>query len=162
MREPRNTLFLSKKNKFFSQNLLTNSAKSDIILSVERTNSQQKKPHNIAVLCNGSTADSDSVCWGSNPYTAVKSSRIIPWGFFFSLTWTNNEHGAVAFAMRQPRSSVFWLCMTQTQTEPPSLQRKAINSQTTLRDPWNTSHYKRSLRYQPRSAWQARTNSQLR
>ena len=23
-----------------------------------------------AVLCNGSTTDSDSVCWGSNPYTA--------------------------------------------------------------------------------------------
>ena len=28
----------------------------------------------IAVLCNGSTADSDSVCWGSNPYTAAKKT----------------------------------------------------------------------------------------
>ena len=25
----------------------------------------------IAELCNGSTADSDSVCWGSNPYSAA-------------------------------------------------------------------------------------------
>ena len=27
----------------------------------------------IAELCNGSTADSDSVCWGSNPYSAAKT-----------------------------------------------------------------------------------------
>ncbi len=26
----------------------------------------------IAELCNGSTTDSDSVCWGSNPYSAAK------------------------------------------------------------------------------------------
>lgn len=25
-----------------------------------------------AELCNGSTTDSDSVCWGSNPYSAAK------------------------------------------------------------------------------------------
>ena len=28
----------------------------------------------IAELCNGSTADSDSVCWGSNPYSAAKKT----------------------------------------------------------------------------------------
>ena len=28
----------------------------------------------IAELCNGSTTDSDSVCWGSNPYSAAKLS----------------------------------------------------------------------------------------
>ena len=29
---------------------------------------------NIAELCNGSTADSDSVCWGSNPYSAARKN----------------------------------------------------------------------------------------
>ena len=27
---------------------------------------------NIGELCNGSTTDSDSVCWGSNPYSPAK------------------------------------------------------------------------------------------
>lgn len=27
----------------------------------------------IAELCNGSTTDSDSVCWGSNPYSAARN-----------------------------------------------------------------------------------------
>ena len=27
----------------------------------------------LAELCNGSTTDSDSVCWGSNPYSAAKN-----------------------------------------------------------------------------------------
>ena len=38
----------------------------------------------IAVLCNGSTADSDSVCRGSNPFTAAKKKQV-PTGtcFFF-------------------------------------------------------------------------------
>ena len=31
---------------------------------------------NIGELCNGSTTDSDSVCWGSNPYSpAIKRLR---------------------------------------------------------------------------------------
>ena len=30
------------------------------------------RSRNIAELCNGSTTDSDSVCWGSNPYSAAK------------------------------------------------------------------------------------------
>ena len=29
----------------------------------------------IGDLCNGSTTDSDSVCWGSNPYSAAKNHR---------------------------------------------------------------------------------------
>ena len=28
----------------------------------------------IGELCNGSTTDSDSVCWGSNPYSAAKKT----------------------------------------------------------------------------------------
>ena len=28
----------------------------------------------LAELCNGSTTDSDSVCWGSNPYSAAKKT----------------------------------------------------------------------------------------
>ena len=35
-------------------------------------------------LCNGSTTDSDSVCWGSNPYSPAKSPRIYPWGLLFT------------------------------------------------------------------------------
>lgn len=31
----------------------------------------QNLQQNIAELCNGSTADSDSACWGSNPYSAA-------------------------------------------------------------------------------------------
>ena len=27
--------------------------------------------YDFAELCNGSTTDSDSVCWGSNPYSAA-------------------------------------------------------------------------------------------
>ena len=37
----------------------------------------------IAELCNGSTADSDSVCWGSNPYSAAKEKRPSSDGLFF-------------------------------------------------------------------------------
>ena len=40
--------------------------------------------HNIAELCNGSTADSDSVCWGSNPYSAAKEKRPPSVVFFLS------------------------------------------------------------------------------
>ena len=28
---------------------------------------------NFGELCNGSTTDSDSVCWGSNPYSPAKN-----------------------------------------------------------------------------------------
>ena len=31
-----------------------------------------KNKVNIGELCNGSTTDSDSVCWGSNPYSPAK------------------------------------------------------------------------------------------
>lgn len=30
--------------------------------------------HDFGELCNGSTTDSDSVCWGSNPYSAAKKT----------------------------------------------------------------------------------------
>ncbi len=39
---------------------------------------------NIGELCNGSTTDSDSVCWGSNPYSpAKKKALILVIGAFF-------------------------------------------------------------------------------
>ncbi len=39
----------------------------------------------LAELCNGSTTDSDSVCWGSNPYSAAKTKpRSSDCGFVFS------------------------------------------------------------------------------
>ena len=47
---------MSRKTK----KVLTNQEKFDIMFFVK------------AVLCNGSTTDSDSVCWGSNPYSAAK------------------------------------------------------------------------------------------
>ena len=38
----------------------------------------------IGELCNGSTTDSDSVCWGSNPYPAAKKkSRTLGVTFSF-------------------------------------------------------------------------------
>ena len=44
-----------------------------------------------AELCNGSTTDSDSVCWGSNPYSAAKKEtanfkRNLLFPFLFSLS----------------------------------------------------------------------------
>ena len=45
-------------------------------MSVYNTNSQAKNMPVVRVTgigewCNGSTTDSDSVCWGSNPYPAA-------------------------------------------------------------------------------------------
>ena len=39
----------------------------------------------LAELCNGSTTDSDSVCWGSNPYSAATKQTAIFRGLFFLL-----------------------------------------------------------------------------
>ena len=39
-----------------------------------------------AVLCNGSTADSDSVCLGSNPSTAAIETSVLP-GFLHIEVW---------------------------------------------------------------------------
>ena len=36
----------------------------------------------IEELCNGSTTDSDSVCWGSNPYSSAKQTTIQEGGRF--------------------------------------------------------------------------------
>ena len=44
---------------------------------------------NIAELCKGSTADSDSVCEGSNPSSAAKSPSHKAWSFFFFHNCTN-------------------------------------------------------------------------
>ena len=30
----------------------------------------------VAELCNGSTTDSDSVCWGSNPYSTATAPKL--------------------------------------------------------------------------------------
>ena len=45
---------------------------------------------NKGELCNGSTADSDSVCWGSNPYSPAKEKRP-PHGGLFSFLWLWNR-----------------------------------------------------------------------
>ena len=56
---------LSKKENF-SKILLTNAFSCVKIMSVS----------NKAELCNGSTADSDSVCWGSNPYIPARKKHL--------------------------------------------------------------------------------------
>ena len=38
---------------------------------------------NIGELCNGSTTDSDSVCWGSNPYSPAKNKPPIRVVYFW-------------------------------------------------------------------------------
>ncbi len=40
---------------------------------------------NIGELCNGSTTDSDSVCWGSNPYSPGKTKDHPRGGLLFLL-----------------------------------------------------------------------------
>ena len=32
--------------------------------------------HDFGELCNGSTTDSDSVCWGSNPYSTATAPKL--------------------------------------------------------------------------------------
>ena len=43
---------------------------------------RSEKIENFGELCNGSTADSDSVCWGSNPYSPAKKSNSKELDFF--------------------------------------------------------------------------------
>ncbi len=61
--------------------MLTNRFCSAIIQNVA-----ERKRHNISIgeLCNGSTADSDSVCWGSNPYSPVNAKDAF-WASFLRL-----------------------------------------------------------------------------
>ena len=47
-------------------------------------------PHSVCIIamrleewCNGSTTDSDSVCWGSNPYSSANKKDITLCGVFF-------------------------------------------------------------------------------
>ena len=43
-------------------------------------NSQVRKTcseFDIGELCNGSTTDSDSVCWGSNPYSPARKKHLL-------------------------------------------------------------------------------------
>ena len=63
-----NNIYIAKTSK----KVLTNAEEFAIISPVE------------AVLCNGSTTDSDSVCWGSNPYTAgkPKTLKVLSFGVF--------------------------------------------------------------------------------
>ena len=47
---------------------------------------RQSEKEYLAELCSGSTADSDSVCLGSNPYSPAKEKQtIIRWSVFFLL-----------------------------------------------------------------------------
>ena len=55
-----------------------------------------KKKCALAELCKGSTADSDSVCWGSNPYSAAKKIdkfRLVD--FFIQAAGLAYHHDAV-------------------------------------------------------------------
>ena len=58
-------------NKNFFKKVLTNIKVSDIIFIV------------VGELCNGSTTDSDSVCWGSNPYSPASNPRSLCFGGIF-------------------------------------------------------------------------------
>ena len=57
---------------------------------------------NIGELCNGSTTDSDSVCWGSNPYSpAKKKQRELCFRCFFIFAQTSRGFEQGRFAIRQ-------------------------------------------------------------
>ena len=66
--------YLSENN---FKNLLTIPTFCGIIYIV------RKNKHIIGILCNGSTADSDSVCWGSNPYIPARKKALAKAGAFF-------------------------------------------------------------------------------
>ena len=79
---------------------MTNQSDSAIIFMLQ----------NKAELCNGSTTDSDSVCWGSNPYPAAKNknspNRV---SFLFLVKWyrDSNQEGANAVCGRKQSGGLF-------------------------------------------------------
>ena len=64
-------------DKYFFKNPLTNAFYCDTIYK------RQTASTHLAELCKGSTADSDSVCLGSNPSSAAKEKRPSSDGRFF-------------------------------------------------------------------------------
>ena len=60
---------------------------------------------NKGELCNGSTADSDSVCWGSNPYSPAKEKQtIIRWSVFL---WQGNRGSRTTVLAAKPQCTGF-------------------------------------------------------
>ena len=57
----------------------------------------------IGELCNGSTADSDSVCWGSNPYSPARTKHRKSGAFFRSGRGIEDSH----HSSRSERGSYF-------------------------------------------------------
>ena len=57
---------------YFFKKYLDKLNKKDIIVLLQ----------NFGELCNGSTTDSDSVCWGSNPYSPAKKKALTLWLVF--------------------------------------------------------------------------------
>lgn len=61
----------------------------------------------LAELCNGSTTDSDSVCWGSNPYSAAKTKpRSFDRGFVFITGF--EQGGSKSKALLYKRIKIFY------------------------------------------------------
>jgi hypothetical protein len=56
-------------------------------------------------LCNGSTTDSDSVCWGSNPYSPANTSeQFVPRLFYARILLFTAVFGHFFFASKYRES----------------------------------------------------------
>lgn len=59
----------------------------------------------IGELCNGSTTDSDSVCWGSNPYSPANTSeQFVPRLFYARILLFTAALGHFFFASKYSES----------------------------------------------------------
>ena len=82
----------------------------------------------LAELCNGSTTDSDSVCWGSNPYSAAKNKdHDFSWSLFFSMGF---EQGGNRLSLR--KKTVRWTVFADVGNE--QSEAKATGRRHTLKD----------------------------
>ena len=59
--------------------------KSKLMLDFLKNDGIINLVHDFGELCNGSTTDSDSVCWGSNPYSPAMKKAIAKKQLLFSV-----------------------------------------------------------------------------
>ena len=60
---------------FFEKKAKKSFKKSKLMLDFLKNDGIINLVHDFGELCNGSTTDSDSVCWGSNPYSPATKKR---------------------------------------------------------------------------------------
>ena len=79
--------------------------KSKLMLDFLKNDGIINLVHDFGELCNGSTTDSDSVCWGSNPYSPANTSeQIVPRLFYARIPLFTAAFGHFFFASKYRES----------------------------------------------------------